>query len=220
MTSRDANPNHLDLGPLGNLPTQASSIREDWINAPARAKRTRAANDPASEKPSTRPSEARPNAASSKSEPTVDANPGKTPSAPRSSRTPGSGSGESVDSFETSQKPPTSQGPEFPEFPGAGAGAGLAGLIPGGEMDESEYRLARVIQLNPCRPSARYAKLAGMSSKTAVKARRRLIEKGLVLERKEERSGRGGRSLLLELTSEGVRALHAYDTAEPDWENL
>ncbi len=85
---------------------------------------------------------------------------------------------------------------------------------------EHEYRLAKAIGRAPLLPSSQYALRANMSSKTAVRAREGLVAKGLVRERKKERAGRGGRSLLLELTAEGVRALHAYETAVPDLENL
>ena len=61
------------------------------------------------------------------------------------------------------------------------------------------------------KPSSRYPRLAGMSSKTAVKVREQLVEKQFIREHALESSARGGKTMLLELTPDGVRVLADHE---------
>ena len=76
---------------------------------------------------------------------------------------------------------------------------------------ESEYRLCKAVAQSPLKPSSQYAKLAGMSSKTAIKARRKLVEIGFIYERRVDSSDRGPSTMLLELSPNGLNAVAEYE---------
>ena len=76
---------------------------------------------------------------------------------------------------------------------------------------ESEYKLSKAVSGYSLRPSSQYAKLAGISSKTAVKARQKLVERGFIRERRVDSGKRGASTILLELSPDGVRALAEYE---------
>ena len=72
---------------------------------------------------------------------------------------------------------------------------------------EHEYRLCKVIVEHPFQGSSAYAKLAGMSPKTAQVARRRLLAAGFIRERVVNYARRGPPTLLLEPLPDGEAAV-------------
>ncbi len=80
---------------------------------------------------------------------------------------------------------------------------------------DQEYRLCKAIVENPMLASSKYPKLAGISSKTAGPLRPKLISRGLIREYALDSGGRGPSRLILEATSEGVKAIQEYESDKP-----
>jgi hypothetical protein len=74
------------------------------------------------------------------------------------------------------------------------------------QVDGTEQRFLETVVTHSGEPSSAYAKLARMSSKTALKARKRLIELGLLQEEKLNANARG-RSVILLRPTEAARRL-------------
>lgn len=74
------------------------------------------------------------------------------------------------------------------------------------QVDGREQRFLEAVVTHSGEPSSAYAKLARMSSKTALKARKRLIELGLLKEEKLNANARG-RSVILLRPTEAARRL-------------
>jgi len=77
---------------------------------------------------------------------------------------------------------------------------------------EHEYRLCKAIVGHPLQGSSMYAKLAGMSPKTAQKARGRLLAAGYIRERAVNYARRGPPTLLLEPLPAGEAAVRNYES--------
>jgi hypothetical protein len=77
-------------------------------------------------------------------------------------------------------------------------------------LDDREYRFCKAVGDNPLMPSSGYAKLAGMSSKTSVAIRPRLVAEGFIRERMVDPAGRGASTILLELLPAGTEAVNEY----------
>jgi hypothetical protein len=77
----------------------------------------------------------------------------------------------------------------------------------GAMLDAKERQYLKVIMSNPNKASSAYAKLARMSTKTALKARRRLIELGLLKEERLNANGRGRSVIVLRPTDAARRLL-------------
>ncbi len=75
-----------------------------------------------------------------------------------------------------------------------------------------EYIFCKAVMENPLQASSTYPKLAGMSSKTALEIRRKLVAGGLIRERVFESGGRGRARLLLEATPAGRAAVERYES--------
>ncbi len=79
--------------------------------------------------------------------------------------------------------------------------------------DAREAAFCRAVVDHPLLPSSDYAQLLGVSTKTAVGLRRALVGRGLVVERRLDRPGRGRPALLLEITDAGRAAVTAHEAA-------
>ena len=79
---------------------------------------------------------------------------------------------------------------------------------------EREYRFCKAIVDKPLLPSSRYPKLAGISSKTALRVRRRLVSAGFVRERIVDTARRGPRTLLMEPLPAGQAAVKEHEARE------
>jgi hypothetical protein len=77
---------------------------------------------------------------------------------------------------------------------------------------EHEYRLCKVIVEHPLQGSSAYAKLAGMSPKTAQVARGRLLTAGFIRERVVNYARRGPPTLLLEPLPDGEAAVRNHES--------
>jgi DNA-binding MarR family transcriptional regulator len=66
------------------------------------------------------------------------------------------------------------------------------------------------------RPSSQYAKLACMSSKTAVRVRRRLVDAGYLREHTVDSAGRGRSSILLEVLPAGLERIAQHERRSED----
>jgi hypothetical protein len=75
---------------------------------------------------------------------------------------------------------------------------------------EPEYRLCKAIVEHPLQGSSVYAKLAGMSPKTAQKARGQLLAAGHIRERVVNYARRGPPTLLLEPLDAGREAVRKH----------
>lgn len=80
-------------------------------------------------------------------------------------------------------------------------------------LDEHEYHFCKKLIDCPLLPSSQYPKLLRVSSKTAVEVRRRLVERGLIHERRVDQGGRGRSTILLEASKRGREAVAAYEAA-------
>jgi hypothetical protein len=76
--------------------------------------------------------------------------------------------------------------------------------------DERECNLLEAVIKAPLQPSSRYPKLAGMSTKTAVILRRRLVERGYLRERTLDTGRRGRSTILLEVLPAGTAAVDMH----------
>jgi len=76
---------------------------------------------------------------------------------------------------------------------------------------EQEYRFCKAVAGGPMQPSSTYAKLAGIGSKTALSARRRLVAAGYIAEHKVQKSSRGRASILLEVLPAGEAAIASHE---------
>ncbi len=74
-----------------------------------------------------------------------------------------------------------------------------------------EYRLCKVIADSPMQPSSSYYKLAGISSKTAMKVRKSLAAKKYLKEHSLGTGTTGRSKILMEATAAGVEAIKAYE---------
>ena len=83
-------------------------------------------------------------------------------------------------------------------FESSETGAVVPPLASSSFSDEREYRFCKAVADHPLWPSSRYPKLAGVSSKTAVKIRRALVAKSFVRERIVDSGGKGRSTILLE----------------------
>jgi len=77
---------------------------------------------------------------------------------------------------------------------------------------EHAYRLCKAIVEHPLQGSSVYAKLAGMSPKTAQKARGQLLAAGYIRERVVNYARRGPPTLLLEPLPAGEAAVRSYES--------
>ena len=115
---------------------------------------------------------------------------------------------------------PTVPAPEFADWGRASASTAGAAMPSTGQCggspfeDEREHRFCKAIAEHPMQPSSQYAKLARMSSKTAVRIRRRLIEIGYIREHTVDPAGRGRSTILLEVLTAGVDAIAQYESQE------
>ncbi len=82
--------------------------------------------------------------------------------------------------------------------------------------DEREFRLLKAVIEAPLRPSSRYPKLAGISTKTAVILRRRLVEKGYLRERTLDTGRRGRSTILLEVLPAGMASVDMHKSKGPE----
>ena len=73
-----------------------------------------------------------------------------------------------------------------------------------------EFSFCKAIVENSMQPSSAYSKLAGISSKSAVKIRTHLISKKYIKENKINSGGRGRSTILLEALPEGIKAVQEY----------
>ncbi len=90
--------------------------------------------------------------------------------------------------------------------------AAVAAAASSSFADEREYRFCKAVLDHPLQPSSRYTKLAGVSSKTAVKIRRALAAKGFIREQIVDSSGRGRSTILLEPLEAGRAALAGHES--------
>ena len=77
--------------------------------------------------------------------------------------------------------------------------------------NDREYRLCKQVIQYPLKPSSQYAKLAGISSKTAQPLRQKLVARGFIRERAVDAGKRGPSTILLEALPAGVRAVAQYE---------
>ena len=82
--------------------------------------------------------------------------------------------------------------------------------------DDRESRLLNAVIEAPLQPSSRYPKLAGISTKTAVILRRRLVEKGYLRERTLDTGRRGRSTILLEVLPAGMAAIDMHKSKGPE----
>ena len=80
--------------------------------------------------------------------------------------------------------------------------------------DQREYQFCKAVVDHPLQSSSRYPKLAGVSSKTAVKLRQVLVAKGFIREQIIDSGGRGRSTILLELLGAGRAALTEHESGK------
>ena len=80
--------------------------------------------------------------------------------------------------------------------------------------DEREYGFCKAVVDHPLQPSSRYPKLAGVSSKAAVKLRQVLVEKGFIREQIVDSGGRGRSTILLEPLETARAALAEHESGK------
>ncbi len=80
--------------------------------------------------------------------------------------------------------------------------------------DQREYQFCKAVVDHPLQPSSRYPKLAGVSSKAAVKLRRALVAKGFIRERIIDSGGRGRSTILLDPLGAGRVALTEHESGK------
>jgi len=87
---------------------------------------------------------------------------------------------------------------------------------PAAFASEQEYRFCKVVAANLMQPSSIYAKLAGISSKTALSVRRRLVAAGYIAEHKVQKSSRGRASILLDVLPAGRVAIASHESGRSE----
>ena len=97
-------------------------------------------------------------------------------------------------------------------FESGETGAAVAPAASSSFTDEREYRFCKAVEDHPLQPSSRYTKLAGISSKTAVKLRQALVAKGFIREQTVDSGGRGRSTILLEPLEAGRAALAEHES--------
>lgn len=81
-------------------------------------------------------------------------------------------------------------------------------------LNRREFLYCRAVVHNPFLPSSRYPKLAGISPKTAQPIRDRLIVCGLLRTHKQDTSGRGRSSLLIEPLPAALEAVRNWEAVD------
>ena len=76
---------------------------------------------------------------------------------------------------------------------------------------EREYRYCKAVVQTPFKSCSQYPALAGMSTKTALPIRRKLVARGFIRERIVSSGGRGRSTILLEPTQEGTTAVAQHE---------
>ena len=99
-------------------------------------------------------------------------------------------------------------------FESVETGTAVAPAASSSFADEREYRFCKAVADHPLQPSSRYRKLAGVSSKTAVKLRQVLVAKGFIREQVVDSGGRGRSTILLELLGAGRAALTEHESGK------
>lgn len=105
----------------------------------------------------------------------------------------------------------SSQAPDPVASPGSSSPQ-TASASPETPISDQALRLLKSVNAQPLLPSSKYAAIAGISTRSAVSARKELIDQGYLKERPLAQSGRGRRSLLLEITPEGEAIIRTCST--------
>ena len=75
-----------------------------------------------------------------------------------------------------------------------------------------EYRFCKAVDQTGLKSSSTYSKLAGVSSKTAVAVRRKLVASGYIREHLVDSVRRGRSAILLEILTAGKDAIATYES--------